>query len=488
MNHPNASDWIGLVRGEHSWLVVARLRRHLKHCPHCAVELKEITNMLTVAKPKEAVASKSLADKTQDALPLSPSQGRKLRSLGLVGGGALVAGAALFFAMPGGVVRPSLSFASVEEALSQIKTVHWVETSYSQSSASTKKEGRSTVSEGWAELASERFVTWQRAGSASERGAYLLTKQDQWWYHPKTELGTASYLRFKATAWGRKPVVQQIREQILFSPKESEQANHNANSNLRITYSPWQQTETLLEQKRAVKFTRQGTYQTTHKQTYQTTTLVWVDPATKQLLRREESTRQAGSQVDTYRSVAENFRYNEMPPPGIFDLPLPAVGERYLFMDSKQALSINSEDRVQISALAQRAVRAYVQRDTVTFRLLWDVQSARKGSITAWEKAIILQEPAKTWSYEGVNATPARMVEHIRKSTVEPFPPALPEVVDIKIKGWMTAYKRPRPYSAYAEGKLIKCDGIWKIQQLSFPFPPYHTRNSQIIPEYHYKK
>jgi anti-sigma factor RsiW len=92
MNHPNASDWIGLVRGEHAWLVAARLRRHLKHCPHCAVELKEITSMLAAAKPKEPVASKSLADKTRDALPLPLSQGRKLRSLGLVGGIALVAG------------------------------------------------------------------------------------------------------------------------------------------------------------------------------------------------------------------------------------------------------------------------------------------------------------------------------------------------------------------------------------------------------------
>jgi hypothetical protein len=483
MNHPNASDWIGLVRGEHSWLVAGRLRRHLKHCPHCAVELKEITSMLAAAKPKEAVASKSLADKTRGALPLSPSQERKLRSLGLVGGVALAAGATLLFAVPGGPLRPTPSFAQVEAAMEKIQTVHWTETMTVKGMwafgakgghvVDADKVSSTRVYDCWAQLEPSRLVRRlvpKETEDLSDERTFI--DYEKVWDYRKTKYSLTYMLIPTSLALKVPPHKNNVIDQIVL-PTDDLQRTETVNGGsvpLKVIYSPWKQTEESLSGRRALKFTRQVT--TLRKSDKRIkTVIVWVTPETMRVVRREE--------VDSFsHRIAENFHYNATPPAGALELPVPRVGESFRFIDLTLERRNSKANAEAARALIPQVLDAYSKRDTDRFLALWDWDAVGKEDATRlqaqWRKAVQDHTPYNTWRYGALTTGFAGRALYQRKSETEPFPPTYP-TTDAVLGAWVTTEKSAYPTLAEAVFSLTKRSGQWKIQNLTLSKDPLPT-------------
>lgn len=480
MNHPNAADWIGLVRGEHSWLAAARLRRHLKYCPHCAVELKEITHLLATAKPKEAVASKSLADKTRDVLPLPPSHGRRIRSLGVVGGVALVAGATLFFVIPGSLLRPTPSFAQVEAAMEKIQTVHWTETLTVKGMWAFGPKGGhmagadnvhpTSVYDCWAQLEPSLLVRRQvPQGTEDLSDERMFIDYEKVWDYRKTKYSLTYMLIPTSLALKVPPHKNNVIDQIVL-PTDDLQRTETVNGGttpLKVIYSPWKQAEESLSGRRALKFTRQVTNLRKSDKRI-TAVVVWVDPETMRVVRREEAS-------PFFRRVAESFHYNATPPVGALELPLPRAGESFRFVDLASERR-NSKANVEAArALIPQVLDAYNKRDTDRFLALWDWDAVGKENVTKlqaqWRKAVKEHTPYKTWRYAALTTGFAGRGLHQRKSETEPFPPTYP-TTDAVLGAWVTTKKSARPTLAEAVFSLTKRSGQWKIQSLTLSKDP----------------
>lgn len=462
--HPDSSDWIALVRGEHSWLVAARLRRHVKHCPHCAVELKEITSMLAAAKPKEAVASKSLADKTRDALPLSRSQGRKLRSLGLVGGVALAAGATLLFTVPGGPLRPTPSFASVEDAMSKIKTVHWIET----------VNGRTT--EFWGQTNPPRLTSFEMANRYARE--QLICDEEYEWriicYFGKDGVNTYTKVPHSGLyRSGEGKASSRIQAKILLPEARGNYEYLKKMPGMKVSVSPWQKTQEMLQNKPVIKFVQTLDWQESTEAHKQILTFL-VDPQTMRVIRRELLIPALGAGTTPFRSVAENFRYNEKLPLGTFDVPKPRVGQRYYFSE----LSEPSQEREAAGerfTVVRQALQAFQNKDSKAFLALWDLDALPEA-----QTLLARRGQYQTWKLDDVREIPHDVFSFIHEHDSDPIPPRQQTTtmqVLIQAKVWVTTAQIRTPYLAPATFTLTKRSGSWKIQQLQLSTRPLETKS-----------
>ena len=463
-----------LADGEMRGLQALRVRRHLKHCKGCTQTLSELGRVDRLVQQ----ADYFLTESKHRAISLHP--------IGLVGSAALAAGVVVFFAMPGGPLRPTPSFAQVEEAMGKIKTVHWTETveMHLAWAFNPKGEGKAVASnttstmvyDSWVEIPNPRMSHRVLSSSLGNPGVSLVVMEaGQVWEYSK-DGAIPLYLKLPMQFFRNRTPTQMVMEHVILPKDDPGRTEHLEEENMVQTYSPWTQSEEERGGKKLLKFER--TISRERKgQTARRNVTVWVDPVTMRVVRREEV--QPGAKLGTvnYRQVAENFRYNEMPPEGTFVLPKPKVGERYRLIETwDKKMRANEQARKKV---VEEAIQAYSHKDQAAFLALWDFdavpQEKRAARQTQAHAFVTTQAPYKTWRAEKVMSALSGTPTYVRKSEADPFPPPQKErqdTVDVPVRGLVTTAMKSKPYPALATFTLTKRSGQWRIQQLQCTTEP----------------
>ncbi|WP_309721664.1 hypothetical protein [Armatimonas sp.] len=481
--HPDSSDWIALVRGEHSWLAAGRLRRHLKHCPYCAVELKEITSMLAVVKPKEPIVSKALATKTWGALPAGGTTRRKLRLLGFVGGVALVAGATLFFAMPGGPLQPIPSFASVEESMGKVHTATWrvhITIQNQEVKSAYKTYFEQTY---WADLKQRKIARLFSTGKEIREDKHQIRLFKAKGSSDMYSIGDRSS-KFDASdgdIW--------VDKTIYFY-------NSGNNNDRELGSGNWK-SDRIRE--RGMDYIRYRRYSVKkHYFPYKTISrileTVFVDPKTKLIVRRESRhvyTNSSGSGRNESVWIEDGFRYNLAPPAGAFDIT-PPLGKLFRLRDYRLR-EVSEQDKKILEQQARKAMQAWNQKDTKSFGDLFDFYATGQlnsfrvrnnpDSVKAsfwrktWTEHLQKREPYLEYlSYDKpfFHYDFGRMRLYTRTSTSEAFPPPIP-MDEVTVGGTATVRLRREPnrvQKRLVTFKFVKRHGQWKLVWIdSQPMP-----------------
>jgi anti-sigma factor RsiW len=313
-----------------------RVRRHLAGCADCAAQLAGIQRLNTSVQAwRDVLAPAGLEHRIAAALPpifLAPTKTRDRRiarraAVGLAG--VAVATAAGFWLLPGHPAQPTLAYADVQRAMQQVQIVSW-------------KSHRIVTDANWHPLRNQKSagsysVTWLRRDPAAiatigqphgyislsdGRGNMEHTAQGNYvMYPPNHVVGLA----------------EDIERQIKALTEEPAPVSPTSTPKFRSKFTKFQQQSVLLGGQECILFTFDGEAvtsaivsqgRTMFPQThYFTHRSLWVDPATHLVTRTE--LRQwvhydyTGKQFDQPNqrmiSVDSDFRYNQAPPPGVFD-------------------------------------------------------------------------------------------------------------------------------------------------------------------------
>lgn len=493
MNHLTENDILELAAGHQ---LSSAQRRHLAQCPDCTQRLAQTQELVALTREESptTMTSTNLRERLWSALS-SESKKRRvlpLRPLGLVSGAALAAGAVVFFILPGGIVHPMPSFASVEEAMRKIQTVHWTETNVTQAewmfqpgrpSGSHMKESDSTQTsrwDCWARLDSPKLV--QKAILEQDKNAEirLIINPDLQWLYERSKF-SFSYTKFPTYLSPEQTIRQRILDQVLLPQDSPGKASEPVASFKRpkVSFSPWRRSEASLRGKSVLVFQRERSQKNGDKKEVLLTKMtVWVDKKTLRILRREELTPSPRGKGFLFKRTAENFRYNELAPDQIFELPKPRVGEPFRLLDFELERRNSKANAEAARALIPQVLDAYSKRDTDRFLALWDWDGLSKEDVTKlqaqWRKAVQDHTPYKTWRYGAMTTGFAGGMLYLRKSETDPFPPTYP-ATDAVLGAWVTTEKNARPTLAEAVFSLTKRSGQWKIQSLRLskdPLPP----------------
>ena len=216
-----------------------------------------------------------------------------------------LAGIALgFLALSLVPTHKTFAFAAVVQAMERMKTIHWVVQSngFTQPGASLESQTAMVRMETWARLdkpALATLITPDGSGRTLIVGATMKTILNNRVFSetPMPQLA------------GQDPergVRAYILSQVVSSFKEMPDGNENSIKS----------EETVLNGRPVVRF-----YGGSTNATWKFALSVWVDPKTNLVLRSESTmSNPVAGQADLHM-IADQFRYNEQPPAGIFDTP-----------------------------------------------------------------------------------------------------------------------------------------------------------------------
>ncbi|MBB6050861.1 hypothetical protein [Armatimonas rosea] len=478
-----------LADGELRGLKALTLRRHVKQCPECTQTLTELGRVDTLLKSTDHFPPET----RQNALPLRP--------IGLVGSAALLAGAALLFAIPGGPLRPTSSFAQVEAAMGRIHTAHWTSSITSVTYLNGKKQGYHSVMDCWVDLDTHR-LSYRKIksdpinpsdGIRMDQADFYVDEKAQW----SVDHGSVdTYVRMDPVwAQSNKSLVEYLRESIVLPQSDPQHVEVLTvqGQKQQYTFSAWKQSDAQWQGQRALKYTRTVTFGD-GAQTRPQLVTIWVDPKTMRLLRRDtRQERDSNPQLAySYNTTSENFRYNETPPPGTFDLPIPKVGQRFSLGKAMENPQLQRDNDPAVAALARQVMECFSQRDADRLFALWDTEGVPEAEWRArqdnWRRKLASPAFGKSLAYESSEAYAVPLREFVRKSEAEPFPPQPLPCRDVTIKGWLTMEKAPHPYLVFAWARFIQREGQWRIQDLHELEETSTIKNGTIVMQRRYKK
>lgn len=441
-----------LADGELRGLKALTVRRHIKRCADCRQTLSELGRVDFLLQSADYFP----AEAKHKTIPLRP--------IGLVSGVALAAGAALFFVMPGGVVRPTVSFASVEEAMSKIHTVHWTETI----------NGRTT--ESWGQTNPPRLMRFEMANRYARR-LLVCDEQYEWriiCYFDKNGVNTYTKIPHSGLyRSGEGKASNRIQAQILLPEARGNYEYLKKMPGIKVHVSPWQKTQEVLQNKPVTKFIQTLDWQEsteTHKQIL----TFWVDSQTMRVIRRELLIPALGAGRTPFRSVAENFRYNEKLPSSTFDVPKPRVGQRYYFSELCEP-SQEREAAGERFTVVRQALQAFQNKDSKAFLALWDLDALPEAQILLARRG-----EYQTWKLDDVREIPDNVFSFVHEHDSDPIPPQQQTStmqVLIQVKVWVTTAQTRTPYLAPATFTLTKRSGQWKIQELNLSTRPLDSKS-----------
>ncbi len=300
-------------------LQTARVRRHLRRCECCTRDVAALQRLNHNARLL-------YTDAVPAVLP-SPVRLRRVGLRPLLAAGVAAVAAAVWFApeMPG---RQRVAFADVENAMRQVKTVHWQGYSF-LFHPNGKPDGHDEI---------EVWVRMKPRAVASRFRRHPLQTSPR---NPPTQdqisliTDQRAVVRDQFGDWSRskrrngEPTVQQLIDNVVFSPSRP-----GGTLDQRRDHVPWQSTGTadgLMYFKRITHYTvpREGNFPRILQE-------VWADPRTYRLTRRVNTYYWTGTEripgrkplVRPKERVAivmteSNFRYNEPLPAERFQLQPP---------------------------------------------------------------------------------------------------------------------------------------------------------------------
>lgn len=430
---------------------------HLATCPACREKLAATERLLAHVQAPFPLPG-DLNERTFRALPAPKPTARPLwKPLALGTAIAALAGVGVFALLPGGPVRPTPSFAQVEKAMREVNTATWTETTYSV--GADGKERDSPRWECWAQVDSARIARRPEKLGEGWEASLVFTEGDRAWYvRPQRHQWLAR------DAWGQerklRPSItsrELVREHILFPRDPSEKATHSDISNhIETKRTAWKSApETKL-----LRFVREETtvVKGWEAPPFQITESVWVEPKTYRIVRRERlqhvpaTWKGRPTFFRSSRQVSENYRYDEAPPPGTFSVPLPKVGEPFVFDDNglwKKGRVPNAADGAAMRKALAQAADAWKRRDVKGFLACWDWKSQKlilnarmwgmapeeQTEQSHWRKAVAKGYPFPRWEVEKIRASFMGNGVYVRKSESDLFPPSTDIVQSLGANG-----------------------------------------------------
>ncbi len=211
--------------------------------------------------------------------------------------------------------RKSFAFADVLTAMQNIRTIHWtVKANGFNSSVPTDDESKLTVMEAWARLDKPAYALL--AGPNGEVKTLMVPGKQSTFISkekisemPMPWLGNGDN---KENAL-RKFILAQLISPIADADAKTKEGN--ALEELQ-DYPVFHREDVILEGRRVVRFSSNSKFGE-GRFLYS----LWVDPETRLIVRSETQMPNPVKGQPDLVSIAAQFRYNEEPPAGIFDIP-----------------------------------------------------------------------------------------------------------------------------------------------------------------------
>lgn len=277
--------------------------------------------------------------------------------------------------------QSTAAFAQVEQAMQEIKTARWI----------SKKTSRNADGSLIYELTEETWIRLDPPAKAvrplpgTSRSSsnislhdtrYVLDKRGQVIYNATTkEFTTHPNAIPRITNQGSKDVEAFLRKMLLghvLSPDIKNKQAPMKSGGVKITYEIKSERVTL-DGRSLIRFDREysrtGFWKVKHS--------IWADPVTNRVVRSEsqQTPSDPGGLNVTYVVVNDQYRYDEEPPGGTFDLkPPPGVRVKIIsppaFALSPRKVSHAELRKAQV--LINRSEAAWRNGDFETFAALWD--------------------------------------------------------------------------------------------------------------------
>jgi hypothetical protein len=501
MNHLTENEVLELAAGHHFSYAQ---KRHLAQCPDCMQRLAQTKELVALTREENPMTTTNtdLQERLWTALPFVPKKRRAipLRPIGLVSGAVLVAGTVIFFTIPGGPLRPTPSFAQVEAAMGRINTAHWTNSITYLIYLNGKRRGYRCVMDCWVDLDTHRlsYRTIKLEPINPSDGIQmsqteLYVDENAHWSFARGYMDT--YMKMDpVTIQGKKSLLEYLRELILLPVSDPQHVEilKVQGKKQQYTFSAWKQSDVKWKGQRVLKYTRTITFGE-GAQAMPRLVTIWVDPKTMRLLQQDTRQEQDSNPKTAYlyNTTSDNFRYNEPPPPGTFDLPVPKVGQRFGLGKTLENPFLHKDNDPAVAALARQVMECFGRRDADRLFSLWDTEGVPEVEWKArqqnWRRKLASSAFGKSLTYQSSDAYPVALREFVRKSESEPFPPQLLPCRDVTIKGMVTTEASPRPYPVFAWGRFIQRAGQWRIQDLHELEEPTVLKNGKIVVPRRYK-
>jgi hypothetical protein len=383
---------------------------------------EELLNAVRRAAP---VPPENLLRSWQPPVPVKPAP-RRLRPWVAGIATAAICGATLAF-LPGSLLHPTPTFAEVEDAVLQAKTVSWTERwtdSYAFYPSGRMKKLPGGSRRYWADLRIPAIANpgkhWRsvsREGRTYQIGSSGALRTYQ--------VGSWSLLMELSPALG-KPDAGQLRAEIVRSVVLSQSKTQGGE---------WRSKKETIQGREYLKLTRvvpghpgPGTWRVES-----TEYSFWIDPATRHVVKRETRERNKSP----YQSVemvttCDDFRYDETPPAGLFDVQ-PPDGLRYMYIP-QPVRTIKPEDQQAMEDAVRKVQDAWNQGDADTYLSLWRFDHPSNGSSRAEQLAALRNPNRLRWRQGKFAPASVRISGIYTHREGDMFPPQNP--VEFELGGW----------------------------------------------------
>ena len=293
---------------ELGWGTAGRVRRHLAVCPACAAELAEARLLESRVRAwRDVPAPAGLQSRIVAALPSAPPVSAPRRpvavrraAVGLVGMAA--ATAAFFWLTPGQPGRPTVAYADVERAMANVNVMAWTteDTHYGKDGAVTEHH----ISRTWMRRSPLAQATILLPESSHPQG--LQTLEDERGFLDILPGGKGIVWRGRTHVFGTVAAYTSLFTRPLRMLEKGQLGENGQSGDLE---------QTTLNGKAALKVAL--SYHTP----YEVRTTLWIDPIAKRAIQMETWATAGGKPV--YVVTETQMRYDETPPPGVFDIVPP---------------------------------------------------------------------------------------------------------------------------------------------------------------------
>lgn len=369
-------EWTGLAAGELPARTSRRLNAHLAICASCADEWRSLEQLWAAASDVSRMeAPAAFRERVAASLPPAPVRDRRPPRRVLLGALA-AASAALPLAFLLVPARRSLAYADVLHAMQSVQTAEWTETT-EMTGPRVRYTGTANV---WARVDPPAVFTrssgviWSHGRVT--RNDYTETLQDYrgMLFHDLRDdrwSAAADWGRADRTA-GTRAIV---RDDLTGSRDLQEGMNQREPLAARHAGITSMTGEYLRYNGRALYLFRSSE----STPFWSREELVWVDPQTRRVVRRELTSRDSrDGQPEMRRDVETGFRYDVALPPGTLDVE-PAhvtvpVGDAITWDDQTQGLwsGMPDQQKRHIDGLLAELVTAWGHGDFADFCGLWD--------------------------------------------------------------------------------------------------------------------
>ena len=219
--------------------------------------------------------------------------------------------------------------------------MHWTETHYypllEKGQQRELHKGREDRYDCWADMVNLKLTRKTVEGAFLQR-TFFTSKDGTIHYMPDINMSQPirDYMKYPDLKVDGESVDSRVRNEVIFSHIDSAHIEEEKTvyGKMKIHYSSWEREEVVLNGKKTLKFVRTISYEEDKNKSYKMT-IIWADPFSMQIVRRE--IRHDGTNVHV-RTIAENFREQ-------FLLD-PILNSDHLCLDKKNCLSEQQIKRI----------------------------------------------------------------------------------------------------------------------------------------------